>query len=236
MKQVLILAGGKGTRLGKLTETMPKPLLKFDGTHSTLSILINKCLEENFEEIIILAGYLPKAMQEFYDNLSLAHKKKIRILFEKDLLGTYGAINNAFHHLATKFLVLNGDTLLNFNFDVFYDSADMQKLDACIAIKKANDCSDRFGAITLKGNLIDTFCEKSTSNNCHDSYLSLGCYVLTKKLFHHHNIGIKSSLEFDLLPELARNKRMGFAIYENNFIDIGTPDSYLIAPEFDHDS
>ena len=236
MKQVLILAGGKGTRLGKLTENVPKPLLKFDGTHSTLSILINKCLDENFDEIIILAGYLPEAMQEFHDNLSVPQKKKIKILFEKDLLGTYGAINNAFHHLAAKFLVINGDTLLNFKFDTFYDSTDMKKIDACIAIKKADNNLDRFGTIKLKENLVDTFSEKSTCKDPQDSYLSLGCYVLTKKLFDQNNIGIKSSLEFDLLPKLARNKRMGFVIYKNNFIDIGTPESFLIASEFDRDS
>ena len=236
MKQALILAGGKGTRLGELTKDTPKPLLKFDGENCTLSILINKCLKEEFDNIIILAGYLPKMMKEFHDSFNEREKSKIKVLYEKELLGTAGAINNASMYLSDKFLVLNGDTLLNFNFGNFFESSDINNRDAFIAIKEASNVSDRFGLIKLNEDYIEAFDEKKSSFENSKYYINLGCYILTKELFKLQEPGRKFSLEFDLFPSLAKKKKIGYSIYQQDFIDIGTPESYSIAKEFNNDS
>ena len=235
MRQVLILAGGKGSRLGKLTQTIPKPLLKFDGKNSTLSILVHKCMKENFDEIIILAGYLPKTIENFHSELDPFVQKRVKVVYEKNFLGTGGAINNAYKHLEEKFLVINGDTLLNINYEAFYNDSDMKLFNACLAIKKFKENSKCYGNIKIDQKHIIGFYEKEEICSKKDQYINLGCYMLTKKIFIKDNIGMELSLEKDILPKLSNEKKVGFCLYNKDFIDIGTPESLILAKEFSYD-
>lgn len=235
MKQVLILAGGRGSRLGNLTKTTPKPLLKFDGKNSTLSILVHKCFKENFEEIIILAGYLPEKMKNFFLELDSSIKSRVKVIYETDFLGTAGAINNALEYLDDKFLVLNGDTLLNINYSDFYDLSNMVKFQACLSLKKLESSSARYGTIEIDKDYITEFKEKEANQNKKFQYINLGCYMLTKNIFRKEDVGIEISLESDILPKVTAKKMVGYTLYNEDFIDIGTPESYLLAKKFSYD-
>lgn len=235
MKQVLILAGGRGSRLGHLTEITPKPLLKFDGKNSTLSILVHKCIKEGFDQVMILAGYLPKTIENFYSELEPIIQKKVKVVYEKNFLGTAGAINNVYEHVEDKFLVLNGDTLLNINYDTFYNDADLNLFMACLAIKKVNKESKRYGSLCIKNQYITGFYEKEENDTNKDQYINLGCYMLRKKIFKKENIGKQLSLELDILPVKSKENKVGYCLYNQDFIDIGTPESFLLAKEFSYD-
>lgn len=235
MKQVLILAGGRGSRLGDLTKVTPKPLLKFDGENSTLSILVHKCFKENFEEIIILAGYMPEKIESFLLELDSSIKSRVKVIYETNFLGTAGAINNALEYLDHKFLVLNGDTLLNINYSDFYDRSNMDKFQACLSLKKLDDRSNRYGTIEIKNDYITSFKEKQANQQKKFQYINLGCYMLIKNIFRKEDIGIEISLETDILPKLSEEKKVGFSLFSEDFIDIGTPESYILAKTFSYD-
>ena len=65
VKQALILAGGIGTRLRPLTYKIPKPMIKFNNK-PFLEYLINLFKENGIEEIILLLGYLPEKIKEYF--------------------------------------------------------------------------------------------------------------------------------------------------------------------------
>ena len=71
LKQVVILVGGLGTRLGKITKKVPKPLIKINGK-KFLDILINNFVRYKFSKIILLTGYKFSKFKKSY------HKKKNR--------------------------------------------------------------------------------------------------------------------------------------------------------------
>ena len=64
-RQAVILAGGRGTRLRPLTDAMPKPMIKFHGK-PFLEYLIEQIKEQGFHRILLLLGYLPNVIKDYF--------------------------------------------------------------------------------------------------------------------------------------------------------------------------
>jgi len=106
--KVVILAAGRGTRMGNLTDTRPKPMLSYAGKN-----LIEHKLEiipDKTKEIVIVVGYLGDVIKNhFGDNWK---NIPIRYVEQKELNGTGGAIWTAQEHLEnTPFLIMPGDDI-----------------------------------------------------------------------------------------------------------------------------
>lgn len=113
--QCVILVGGRGTRLGKLTDTLPKPLMEVGGK-PFLYYLVNEAYRHGFRRILLLAGYKSDAL------ISAAHLMEsefrgisVDVTVEPEPLGTAGALVYAKDGLEPEFLVLNGDSLFDIN-------------------------------------------------------------------------------------------------------------------------
>ena len=114
---LVILAGGKGSRIKKFLGNYPKPLLKFNKKHFIQYILNTYC-KYNFKRIIILCGYRSKF---FFTKF---HKKKLNLteiicLKEKVLLGTGGALLKLKKLKVKNFFLSNGDSILDI--DIFFN-------------------------------------------------------------------------------------------------------------------
>ena len=66
-EQAVILAGGRGERLRPLTDTMPKPMIRFGGK-PFLEYLLCQLREQGFKKVLLLLGYLPQVIQEYFGN------------------------------------------------------------------------------------------------------------------------------------------------------------------------
>ncbi len=105
--QAVILAAGRGTRMGALTENTPKPMLLLNG-RPVLEYIID-ALPETVDEVIIIVGYLGSVIQKHFGDLYKG--KKILYMEQETLNGTAGAIWAAKDLLHGKFLVMNGDDI-----------------------------------------------------------------------------------------------------------------------------
>src|SRR5947208_6579331 len=63
--QAVILAGGRGTRLARLTDTKPKPMIEFHGK-PFLEYLIEMVREQGFRNVLLLLGYLPDVIRNYF--------------------------------------------------------------------------------------------------------------------------------------------------------------------------
>ena len=63
--QAVILAGGRGTRLRPLTDTRPKPMVEIHGK-PFLEYLVEMLREQGFERVLLLLGYLPEVIQDYF--------------------------------------------------------------------------------------------------------------------------------------------------------------------------
>ena len=125
LKQVVILVGGLGTRLGKITKKVPKPLIKINGK-KFLDILINNFVRYKFSKIILLTGYKFSKFKKSYHTKKI-ESTEITCLNEKKQMGTGGAVINSVSLLDDYFLLCNGDTFLNINYYDFFIRSNKKK-------------------------------------------------------------------------------------------------------------
>ena len=87
IKQIVLLVGGKGTRLGELTKETPKPLLEVEDGIRFLDVVIENFARQGFKDIILLAGFCGEQIQDAYKSKEI-YGAKIRVIIETEPQGT----------------------------------------------------------------------------------------------------------------------------------------------------
>lgn len=111
--QVVILAGGMGTRLRSVTGNLPKPLVKVNG-RPLLDYHLAHIARAGIHDVLILAGYGADKIEEFCGDGS-KWGLNLRTISEASAAGTAGAVLQALDYLQSRFLVLYGDTVFDFD-------------------------------------------------------------------------------------------------------------------------
>lgn len=215
--QAVILVGGRGTRLGALTEDCPKPLVDVGG-HPFLDHLIVNLVRHGFTDILLLAGYLAEQI-EALEKRAASLGCRITCVVEPSPAGTAGALLHARDHLAEQFLLLNGDSFFDINY-----------LDLCaleiggentgaIGLRRMSD-TGRYGRVELSGNKLTAFAEKTANS---PGLINSGIYWLDKSVLEWISMS-PASLETHVLPRLAKAGQLTGKSYDGFFIDIGIPE------------
>lgn len=185
VKQAVILAAGRGTRMRPLTYDIPKPMLPIKGKpilEHTIGFL-----PDSVEEVIIIINHLGENIKKHFGKKFLG--KKIRYVQGK-LTGTGGDLHCAKKFLKGKFLVLYGD-------DLYYkkDIAKLCQTELGILAYKVDDPS-RFGALKMdkKGNLIDIIEKPKTKKY---KLVNIGVFLMDKDFFKYPLVPV-SEKEFGL--------------------------------------
>ena len=113
---LVILVGGRGTRLGKITNNVPKPLIKIDDK-PFLDLLLSKLIKYNFKKIYLLCSYKKNIFFQKYNNLKI-HNSKIICIDEGKQKGTGGALFKLKKYLKKNFIMINGDTFFDINLNI----------------------------------------------------------------------------------------------------------------------
>ena len=192
MIQAVILAAGRGTRMGDLTNNTPKPMLSVYGKPILEHILDN--LPDEVSEIIFVIGHRGELIKEYFGDFFGG--KSVKYAYQDDLNGTAGAVHTAKDFIKGKFLVLNGDDL--------YHHSDLKRLinnDLAILTKEV-DNPERFGIVKTDGdgNLVEII-EKPKEHI--GNLANIGAYILNKDFFNYEPVKI-SEKEFGLPQTLAK--------------------------------
>ncbi|OGH88674.1 MAG: hypothetical protein A3J93_01090 [Candidatus Magasanikbacteria bacterium RIFOXYC2_FULL_42_28] len=124
--KVVIIAGGRGSRMGVVSETTPKALLKVAGK-SLLEHQFKLLKSQGFNQVLILTNYLGEKIREFAGDGS-RFGLSVRCISEDQPLGTAGAVRAAEKYLANDFLVVYGDELMNVDFKRLLNYHKLQKI------------------------------------------------------------------------------------------------------------
>jgi D-glycero-alpha-D-manno-heptose 1-phosphate guanylyltransferase len=224
MKQIdlLVLAGGFGTRLRSAVSEVPKPLAPvLDRPY--LHYLIQSWVAQGVTRMTFLLHHQANMIEEFLRsqqrNGQLAGCE-VHTLTEPQALGTGGAVAHAVRQfeISGAFLVTNADTWL---------SSGIQQVCAAqkpaMAIVRVHN-SERYGSVLIGNDKVVNFAEKQ--NIAGPGWINAGLYHLDAALFKDWD-GLPFSLERELFPCLASACQLHVASLETDFIDIGIPEDYF---------
>ena len=217
--QLVILCGGRGSRINKFTSKIPKPLLVFNNK-PFLYYVINYFLKKGIKRFLLLTHYKNNYFKEFCKKYNFRNID-IEILKEKKKLGTGGGIFTFKNKLEKNFFLLNGDTLQDINLLDFIKAHNKEKKLITVALIKKNS-KPKLGRLNSnKGTLIKDNKSK---------YINSGLYIVDKKIFSnsiYSNKKINSEISFEneIMDKLINdNKISAFKNKNKNnkFIDIGS--------------
>ena len=216
---LVILAGGKGTRIKEFLGNNPKPMVKFNNIYF-LQYLVNSLSKFSFNKIFILTGYRHKVIFKNFHN-KIFNLTKIKCLQEKKLMGTGGALLNLRKEKVKDFILVNGDTIFDIDINNLIKICGKKKLGSvALTENKKNTNNFKLNNLSLKYNILSYQKKGNLMNG--------GVYFFKKKIL---NILPKKkfSLENDFLPNLINKKLLNGKVYKNFFLDIGTPKYFKIS-------
>ncbi len=227
-KQLVVLVGGRGTRLGDAAKNTPKPLMQVSEGKVFLDYFLESAARQGFSEILMLAGHLGEQVRERYDHTTL-HGAHINVLIEPEPKGTGGAFVFARHRLASTFVAANGDTLFDSNLRALDSDLHRQPdLMGVIALRQVENAG-RYGSVDLDpSQRIVGFREKSTASDGVSGLISAGIYALRREAIDRLTT-FPSSIETDLFPQLAEKGLLAGRESNGYFLDIGLPETLAIA-------
>jgi len=219
--QVVILAAGKGTRMGELTKDVPKPLLKI-GDYNLIEHKLNS-LPDEVEEVILVIGYLGEAIKNYFGDSYMG--RKISYVWQPEKQGTGQALFAAQDLIAGKFMVMMGDDLYNSN-----DIAD------CLTDEWSMLVARRSG--TYSGGLIISNAQghlESIKEGTHQGdnlNICTGLFVLQPSIFEYPLVKLDGREEWGMPQTIAQAADRGIKIREaRDWKQINSPEELERAKE-----
>lgn len=224
---VIVLAGGFGTRLRPWTEIMPKPLLPILDK-SMIEHVVDVLPQSKVDRVLIAAGYGVEKMRSHFESLSLPYD--VVIIEEFEPLGTGGAIANCRDQLSGgTFCVINGDLITSLKVEKMLDFHRSNGGLATISLWEVDDPS-RFGVADYRkeSGKVMRFQEKPPIEEAYSNLINAGTYILEPEIFELMPLGAHS-IERDVYEGLAATGGLNGFPFEGWFVDAGTPTSFVEA-------
>lgn len=221
VNHIVVLAGGKGTRLKSISGDLPKPLVPIYEELTILDFIFKNIEEWGIKNVILSLCYEPEAFENW-----LASRKfpfLVQTVVEDTPMGTGGALLYVTKRLGLTepFAVINGDTYVDLDFKQMsrqYLEADMT---AMLGLSQVED-SGRYGKVEESCGRVIAFTEKNKDSG--EGWINNGCYLLSPESFEGMNGCF--SLEREIFPNLCHNGKLGAFRCKGAFRDIGIPEDF----------
>lgn len=219
-KEIIVLAGGLGTRLRPVVNDVPKPLAPVAG-RPFLMWQLDFLAQQGVERVILATGYMATMIEEVIGS----RYREMEVLYsvEHEPLGTGGAIARAAKLVRGDGVhVANGDTFLRYSLSSLEQAVrDSEEFDIGLALAHVADVR-RYGAVTLHGQRVSSFREKGEAG---PGWINAGCYFLKAAVVQCLPTGA-FSFEKEVLQRASYGGRVLALENTSDFIDIGAPGDY----------
>ena len=168
--QALIMAGGRGTRLSPLTDSLPKPMLPI-GDKPLMEILIEQLRESQITKVNVSVFHEPQKITSHFGNGD-EFGVDIKYVTEERPLGTAGSLKQM-DTIQEPILVINGDILTQVNFKSMADFHQDHKCEMTVAVIKST-FEVPYGVIETTGETVNKLIEKP----CIEYFINAGIYII----------------------------------------------------------
>jgi dTDP-glucose pyrophosphorylase len=215
---VVIMAGGKGTRLRPHTEHCPKPMLPV-GDQPILEILLEQCIASGFRHFYLAVNYLKEQIIDHFAD-GCRWGVSIEYLVENVPLGTAGSLQLLPDGLREPFLVLNGDVLTRLNPSHLLHFHREHQAQATLCVRE-HEFTVPFGVVRANGVELAGFEEKPTYRHM----VNAGIYVIDPQL-----IPLLLPNQATDMPSLLQSAqqaghRIAVCPIHEYWIDVGRPET-----------
>jgi histidinol-phosphate phosphatase family protein len=223
--QAVIVAGGKGTRLGAVSEHLPKALVPVAG-QPLLAYALRLLHRYSIKDVVIGTGHLSEQIRS-YARDGAQWGLRIRYSEETTPLGTAGCLRAIEPPLNTHFLVLYADVLMEMDVSALIEAHFRSGAEATLAVHPNNHPYDSdLIEVDPETNLVKSIHPKPHPPNAWLPNLVNACfYVLSPRMLELIPPGVKSDCAHDLFPRALEKGYRLLAYRTAEYLkDIGTPD------------
>lgn len=200
---LIVMAGGKGTRLQPFTNIIPKPLFPYKET-TIIEEIIKSFIPYAISEIIISVNYKKNLIKSYFKESNL---NNISFIEETKSLGTIGSLSLLKKNIKNNFFVINCDVFFDINYSDFYEFHLNNKNDISIIVSP-NEYTIPYGIVENdKKGILKKIIEKPKINylfNC-------GLYLFNKKIL--KLLKKNNKIDFNELIEIAKKRNYKIGVF-----------------------
>lgn len=225
--KVVIIAGGKGTRIASVANEIPKAMIPVNGK-PVLEYQVELAKRYGFTEFIFIIGHLSDQIEDYFGD---GTKWQVNISYykEKQALGTAGALAYLKDDLKADFFVFYGDTVMDIDLGKMLVFHQTKKADATLLIHP-NDHPYDSDIVELNDDesVRKLWIKPHPAGFVSRNLVNAALFIFSPKILEFIETGIKSHIEKDILPQCLKTGLKLFGYNTPEYIkDMGTPDRYL---------
>lgn len=230
--KVVILAGGKGTRMGSLSQNIPKPMISIAGK-PILQHQIEFAKRFNLTEIFMLTGYKGEVIEDYFGN---GEHWGVNISYyrENTPLGTAGAVKEIEDYLNDYFLVFYGDVILDIDLDSLIQfHSKITPLATLVVHPNDHPYDSDLIEINNEGRVIMFHSKPHKQDIFLRNLVNAALYILSPEIMNFVSKGVYADFGKDVFPKVVNSGKIVYAYNTPEYMkDIGTPERLK---EVEHD-
>ena len=221
--QLVIIAGGKGTRLG--LKDIPKPMCPINGK-PLLEMQIDLAKRYGINEIFILSGHLSQVIIDYFGDGS-KFGVNIHHIVESKPLGTAGSLKLLEGTLKERFLVFYGDVVMDFDIKSFieFDKQNEKSIGSLIVHPGNHPYDSDLVEVNDKKEIIGFLPKPHPKDLLYRNLNNAAVYILSPKIFNEIPNDVNTDFGKDIFPKIVQDGKLIRAYDTPEYIkDMGTPD------------
>ena len=227
--KVVIMAGGKGTRIASVNADVPKPMIEIDGK-PILQYQIECLVRQGFCDITLVVGHLGDIIRDYFGDGKDFHAD-ISYIYEEKPLGTAGALFFLKDKISEDFLLMNGDSILDVDIERFR-RAHLENGGLVTILTHPNSHPYDSGVIIAgEDGVVKRWLTKEDERTWYKNRVNAGLHMISPKLLERFTAPEKKDLDRDILKPLISEKALYIYDSPEYIKDMGTPDRYYAVTE-----
>lgn len=224
--KVVVIAGGKGTRIATVNSEIPKAMIPINGK-PILEYEIEMAKRYGYTDFLFITGHMGDQISSYFGNGS-QWGVSIEYFQEKRPLGTAGALGCLKEKLTEDFFVFYGDTVMDFDMDAMLGYHRAKRADATLFVHP-NDHpydSDIVG-MDAEGRVTRFYNKPHAEGFVCRNIVNAALFIFSPRILSEIEVGVKSHIEKDVLPRcLAKGMNLYGYLSAEYIKDMGTPDRF----------
>jgi len=228
IKQAVILAGGRGERLRPITDSIPKPMIEFHGK-PFLEYLIEMLKEQGFTEVLLLLGYLPDQIENYFGN---GERWNIKISYSKTNVenDTGLRIKLAEDLINDTFLLMYCDNYWPMQYDKMLQQFIKIGKSALVTVYRNSDNYTKNNLRINDDKLIEIYDKTRTSQNLQG--VDIGFFIFKKEVLKIFPKNKNVNFEKTVFPILIKNQQISAYVTDHRYYSVGSYERLKVTKEF----